>query len=181
MRDAHAGHFHYAGTLRHHVLDFVGINVKAGYKDHILLTIHDLEVAIGTAYADVSRLEPAAAFVLKKRLGRLFGAVVVARHHLRSLGADFAGLVVGGPLAFLVQDSDLGAWPGNPDGTDAVFTHQRVGCQHGRSFGQTVALGGQASRFLVPALGDHFLQSHSASGGNFQLAEIHFAKARVIE
>src|SRR6185312_12467078 len=46
VRNADHGAFQHAGMAGDHFLDLVGIDVEAGYQDHVLLAIHDLGIAV---------------------------------------------------------------------------------------------------------------------------------------
>jgi hypothetical protein len=80
--------FQHAGMACDHFLDLVGIDVEARDQDHVLLAVDDLGEAALIHHADVAGAEEA---VRGHHVGGLFRPVPVAGHHLRALGADFAG------------------------------------------------------------------------------------------
>src|SRR5882757_8096798 len=87
--DADHRAFQHARMARDHFLDLVRIDVEARDQDHVLLAVHDLGVTLRVHHADVAGAEIA---VRGHHLCGLVRPVPVTRHHLRTLGADFAGL-----------------------------------------------------------------------------------------
>src|ERR1700759_2635063 len=99
------GAFEYARMAGDHFLDLVRIDVEAGDQDHVLLAVDDPGVAGRVHHADVPGAEIA---VRRHHLGGLVRPVPVAGHHLRALGADFAGLTERHFVAGIVADRDEG-------------------------------------------------------------------------
>jgi hypothetical protein len=54
---ADAGAFGHARAGSRHGFDFVGIDVEARHQDHVLLAVHDLEVARSVKDADIAGAE----------------------------------------------------------------------------------------------------------------------------
>jgi hypothetical protein len=81
--------FQHAGAGGDHVLHLVGVDVEAADQHHVLLAVHDLEVAALVHHADVAGQEVA---VGRHDLGGFVRALPVAGHDLRALDGDLAGL-----------------------------------------------------------------------------------------
>src|SRR5882724_1367870 len=107
--DADHGAFKHAGMAGDHFLDLVGIDVEAGDQDHVLLAIDDLGIAVRGHNADIAGAEVT---VRRHYLGGLVRPIPVAGHHLRALGADFAGLTERHLVAVVVADRQISRWDG---------------------------------------------------------------------
>jgi len=113
--------------------DVVGVDVLATGGDHdVFGAAHDRELPFAIDLSEVARAQPAAA---DDGAGRFFVARV-AEHHVRTARQDLAhALCVGGV--------DLQFYAGNCAAHVTGFGLRTAGrdAQHGRRFGQTVALG----------------------------------------
>ena len=96
-----------------HILELVGIHVKARHHDHVLLAIDNAHITIGLHQRDVSGGEPAVAV---NHLGRGLGALPVAGHNLRAAHTELPRLVEPECIARIIANLDLRAGYRHADG-----------------------------------------------------------------
>src|SRR5205807_839545 len=107
VRHARYGAFHDPRDGGDHVLDFIGIDIEAGYQDDILLPIRHPHVPALIHHSDIACAQPA---VRRERVQRLLQTLPVTLHHLWSAHADFAHAAYGQIAILLVADRDFGGW-----------------------------------------------------------------------
>src|SRR5581483_4073498 len=96
----------HTGVHGHDFFELVGIDVEAGYQDHVLDAIHDPEIPLRRDQADVAGGEEA---VGVDRARRLFRSPPIARHHLGSAYEYLARLPLRQHIAGLVANLHIGA------------------------------------------------------------------------
>jgi hypothetical protein len=102
---ADCGDFEHTRALGNDVFDFVRIDVEAGYENHVLLAIDDVEVASFIHLRDVAGMQPA---IGAENLRCLSGPLPVALHDLRTLQAQLADLADAQRVAIVVLDRGVG-------------------------------------------------------------------------
>ncbi len=120
------------------LVDLPRVDVVAGRDDHVLLAVHDVEVALLVHVGDVAGVEP----VVANGAGGLVRQVPVAPHDLGPPDYQLAHLArtQGHRAHLLVNDAGVGVWKGEADGADLAFSAQGVEVGDGGGFGQPVPL-----------------------------------------
>ncbi|MCY1313475.1 hypothetical protein D9M70_640020 [compost metagenome] len=70
------------------VLDLGGIDVKAAADDHVLGTVHQIQIAIAVHARHIAGMQP----VALENLGVFLGAVQITVHHQRAAHAQLTHL-----------------------------------------------------------------------------------------
>src|SRR5690606_3717853 len=135
----------------------------------------NFEKSVRIHASDVAGLKPSA---------RIKYTVVVvlpiARHHLRSTGADLPCLALGKLVSVVVKDRHFRAGHRYSYGTALELSVQRITTKNWRSLTQSVTFEqGFASDFL-PAAGDGVLDRHASSDGAFEPGEVKVLESRGI-
>ena len=127
MRAADDGHVLHIGVGREHVFHFLGVDVLAACDDHVLESVHDVEIAVLVHARQVAAAIPA---LVVQHGGRGLAVVQIALHHGRRAQADlthFAGAAQAAVLeAHLQFNAGYGA---AADG--ACLGHGFFGVEHG--------------------------------------------------
>src|SRR4051794_3046841 len=122
--------------LVEHLLDLARIHVVATADDEVLLAVDDRVVAVRVPCCDVTGAEPA----IGDRLGRRVGAVPVALHDVLAADSDLAWVADGYLVAVVVEQPQLAAPDGEPDGAGLAFVTGLVERGDRRGLGKAVAL-----------------------------------------
>ena len=160
-----------------HLLDVAGVDVVAAGEDHLLLAVHDEEVAILVHLGDVAGEEPAIG--LQDHL-RLLGHVPVALHHLRPLDHQLANLAHRQLLLprLHVHDLGVGVGEGKADAGLALPV-DGVAMGHRRCLGEAVALHQLPAGDLLEPGPDLVGQGHGSGDAGLDGANVILAHLRV--
>src|SRR5690348_12157858 len=103
IRDSDDGGFGYGWMLVDDLFDLARVHVESAADDHVLLPVHDVEIAVLVDSGQVAGLEPAAG----DRLGRGARVAPVSLHHVVTADDDLADLPDGQFGAFVVDYAHL--------------------------------------------------------------------------
>ena len=103
IRDAEHRHLEHRLVLDGDLLDVPRIDVHPARDDHVLLPVHEVEIALLVHIAEIARVEPP----VHDGPGGQIGALVVPLHHERAAAADLADLAPGYVAPRLVHDAHL--------------------------------------------------------------------------
>src|SRR5262249_7483168 len=148
------------GMLVEDLLDLARVDVVAAADDHLLLAVHDEEVAVLVHPGQVTSPEPA----VRDRLGRGLGLAPVALHHVVAADGDLADLADGERGAVGADHAHLDALHRRPDrpglalGVRVVERGDRGGLR------QPVPLEDHAAERLLEAVQD--LHGHRRAAGH---------------
>jgi len=142
-------------------IDITGIDVESAADNHILLAVHDVEVAVLIHRGDIARVAPA---VSEQSRGFL-RFVQIALGHLRTADNEFARLAYGHIRLALVQidDAALRIRYGQADRTDFPNPFKRVGVRYRRGFRHAEAFTDDRSRRFFKIM-NHFHGQRGAAG-----------------
>ena len=92
--------------MRHdHFFHFVGINVEARDKNHVLYPVHDFHVAIDLHDGDIAGAQEA---ISRHDCSRFLGALPVSLHDLGTAHAKFASLADRQFYPLFIADGNFG-------------------------------------------------------------------------
>ncbi|OPY93201.1 MAG: hypothetical protein A4E73_00360 [Syntrophaceae bacterium PtaU1.Bin231] len=162
------------------LVDVARIDVEAAGDDHVLLAVHDVEIAVRVHRGDVAGVAPAVA----ERVGRLLGPVLVPFHHLGPLDDEFAALAGRHVLHAVVQIDDAAERVGDRHAHAAHLAgaaRKGVDVRHRRRLRHAEPLDDRRPRDLLEIV-DHLHRQRRASGeGALDAAHVGFFEFGVIQ
>ena len=137
---------HHARHTGYHVFHLIGVHIKAADQNHVLLAVHNFEVAFFVHHPNIPRAEVA---ICRGAARGFVFTQPIACHHLRAFNSNFATLTQGVDFMPIVIDQlHHGARHGHTDSTCKSIVGYRVAAGYGAGFRQTIALANRTARAL---------------------------------
>ncbi len=152
-----------------HIVDFLGVDVLPAPDNHVLHSVHDIDVAILILDPHIPGMEKS---VLINGFGGLLGLVVIALHDVVSADHDFAGFMGRLFIAVLIHDKHFLVGKRQTDGAHfALPVHGVDGTDTG-AFGEAVAFQDFDTKGFLEFLHDLFGHRRRAADTEFHRGEI---------
>src|SRR5690606_26035051 len=127
------------------LLDGARIDIEARADDEVLDAIDEEDIAVRVHVADIAGAQPA----LHEGLLVGLGILVIAGHDLRTLDLQLAIFADADHIAAIdIDEAEIGTRQGQADGHGPARLAQGGAADHGRGFGEAIALGEEGAGFL---------------------------------